>query len=213
MFAEIEQEKPKTVVYILSILAAAEAKKTVISKRISQSAIVRLDTDDPWDTMKAQILVKIDQALHPSRIQYDDYDIKFYITRVLPKPGLSLVSETDYEVMMLKARKLKGSDPEINITVTQTHSDGNKENEAAIEELDQDATKKKSVRDDILWHPERMQLMHPPSRPGRTLLPCPETSTRIGTFRICAMSTSAQRKIASALEPIALMDLMATISY
>ena len=128
--------------YILSILAAAEAKKTVISKHISQSAIVRLDTDDPWDTMKAQILVKIDQALHPSRIQYDDYDIKFYITCVLPKPGLSLVSETDYEVMMLKARKLKGSDPEINITVTQTHSDGNKENEAAIEELDQDATKK-----------------------------------------------------------------------
>jgi hypothetical protein len=95
LFAEIEQEKPKTVVYILSILAAAEAKKTVISKRISQSAIVRLDTDDPWDTMKAQILVKIDQALHPSRIQYDDYDIKFYITRAFQNPAcLSLAKLT-----------------------------------------------------------------------------------------------------------------------
>jgi hypothetical protein len=131
--------------YILSIMSAAEAKKTVISKRISRSAVIKLNTDEPWDTMKAQLLVKIDQALQPSRIQYDDYEIKFYIPRVLPKPGLSLVGETDYDVMMMKARKLK--EPEINIMVVQTYSDSNKENESAIEELSQDTTKKKVVRE------------------------------------------------------------------
>jgi hypothetical protein len=141
---EPEPEKPVMIMYIMSMMSAAEVKKTVISKRISQSAVIKLDIDEPWDTVKAQILVKIDQALQPSRIQCDDYDIKFYISRVLPKPGLSLAGAMDYEMMVMKARKLK--DPEINITVVQTYSDGNKENEAGSEELAPDTTKKKPVR-------------------------------------------------------------------
>jgi hypothetical protein len=58
---------------------------------------------------------------------------------------LSLSGETDHDVMMMKARKLK--EHKINITVVQTGSDSNKENESGIEELSQDTTKKKVVHD------------------------------------------------------------------
>ena len=123
-------------------MSAAEAHKTVVSKRITKSAILKVDTDEPWETMKAQLLVKIDHALSPSQIQYDQYDIKFYITCVIPKPGLSLSCEGDYDLMVLKARKLK--DCTVYITVIQLASDDDKENEAEVVEV---ATpKKKAVR-------------------------------------------------------------------
>jgi hypothetical protein len=134
--------QPAEVTYIISIMSAAEAWKTVISKRVPKSAHLKLNTDEPWETMQAQLLVKIDHALRPSQIQYDQYDIKFYITRVIPKPGLSLDSETDYDLMILKARKLK--DLTINITIVQLASDDDKENEAEVEEVVK--PKKKAVR-------------------------------------------------------------------
>jgi len=134
--------QPAEVTYIISIMSATEARKTVVSKRASKSAYLKLNTDEPWETMQAQLLVKIDHALRPSQIQYDQYEIKFYITRVLPKPGLSLDSETDYNLMILKARKLR--DLTINITIVQLVSDDDKENEAEVEEVTK--PKKKAVR-------------------------------------------------------------------
>ena len=131
----------------MSITSAVEARKTVLSKRNTKTAIIRLKTDEPWDTLKAQLLVKINEALGPSLMQYDCYDVKFYIPRVIPKPGLSLTSETEYDVMMMKARKLK--DLTINITVVQIRSDDNKENGAEDNDAEEQAnskTKKKYVR-------------------------------------------------------------------
>ena len=111
----------------MSIMSAAEARKTVVLKRIAKSAILKLNMDEPWETIQAQLLIKIDHALSPSQIQYDQYDIKFYITRILPKPGLSLSCKTDYDLMILKAHKLK--DCTVNITAVQLASDDDKEND------------------------------------------------------------------------------------
>ncbi|KIM79888.1 hypothetical protein PILCRDRAFT_24281, partial [Piloderma croceum F 1598] len=132
------------VTYIMSIMSAAEARKTVVSKRIAKSAILKLNMDEPWETIQAQLLVKIDHALSPSQIRYDQYDIKFYITRVLPKPGLSLSCKTDYDLMILKARKLK--DCTVNITVVQLASDDDKENDREAELVEVAKPKKKAVR-------------------------------------------------------------------
>jgi hypothetical protein len=55
-----------------------------------KSAIFKLDMSKPWETMQAQLLVKIDHVLSPSHIQYDQYNIKFYITCIIPKPGLKI---------------------------------------------------------------------------------------------------------------------------
>src|ERR1700728_1969533 len=80
-------------------------------------------------------------ALCPSQIQYNQYDIKFYITHIIPKPELSLDSEMDYNLMILKACKLK--DLTINITIVQLASNDDKENEAEVEKVAK--PKKKAV--------------------------------------------------------------------
>jgi hypothetical protein len=141
-FTETEPEvHPVEVTYILSILSAAEARKSVISKRVAKTAIFKLSSDEPWDTLKAQLLVKIDHALHPSLIQYDHYDIKFSIPRVFSKPGLSLDHATDYNLIV----KGRNKDFAVNVTVVQLGSDDDKENEAEME-LAKDKSQKKSVR-------------------------------------------------------------------
>jgi hypothetical protein len=132
------------ITYVMSILSAAEAKKTTISKRITQSQTLVMKSDSPWDTMKAQILAKISLTLDPSTIDFDHYDIKFYINRVFPKPGLSLASESDYDIMTSKASKAK--DPVVNITVVQKPSKHDKENDTDRDEGEVIKGKKKTVR-------------------------------------------------------------------
>jgi hypothetical protein len=126
-FADPEPECVKKVTYILSILSANEAKKTP-AKRETKTGSVRLNTDKPWDTVKAQILVKIDAALHPKPLEFINYDINYYIARVLPKPGLSLMSDEDYDMLMDRVKSMKSKDPEVHISVVEKKNDENKEN-------------------------------------------------------------------------------------
>src|SRR5882762_10459245 len=75
----------KTITYILSIISHSEAKKTV-SKCIPVGRWLELQSDEPWDTLQAQILVQIDSALHPSKIQLSDYNISFTIACTVFQP-------------------------------------------------------------------------------------------------------------------------------
>jgi hypothetical protein len=111
----------------------------VISKRIPKVAVLKLDSDEPWDTVQAQLLVKIDQALHPSLIEYEHYDVTFSIPRVYPKPGLSLSSAADYD-LIIKRHNPKAFT--VIIVVVQLGSDDDKENEAELELAKEKATKK-----------------------------------------------------------------------
>lgn len=119
-------------------MSAAEARKT-ISKRVAKSVILQLDSNEPWDTLKAQLLVKIDATLKPQAIHYDSYDINFIIPRVFPKPGLSLTNAADYDLMISKSRKLK--DITIQITVVEVPSANDKENE-----IEESVTKEKNKK-------------------------------------------------------------------
>src|SRR5882762_5093797 len=95
----------KTITYILSIISHSEAKKTV-SKCIPVGRWLELQSDEPWDTLQAQILVQIDSALHPSKIQFSDYNISFTIARTVSQPlPLNLVA--DYLFLVSQATKGK----------------------------------------------------------------------------------------------------------
>jgi hypothetical protein len=98
-------EPSKTIAYILSIISHSEAKKTV-SKRIPVGRRLELQSDEPWDTFQAQILVQIDSALHPSKIQFSDYNISFTIARTVSQP-LPLNSVADYSFLVSQATKGK----------------------------------------------------------------------------------------------------------
>ena len=95
----------KTITYILSIISPLEAKKTV-SKCIPIGRQLELQLDEPWDTLQAQILIQIDSVLHPSKIQFSDYNISFTIACTISQP-LPLTSVANYSFLVSQATKGK----------------------------------------------------------------------------------------------------------
>jgi hypothetical protein len=114
--------------YLVSILSAEEASKPV-SKRMPINVSLELGDKEPWDTIKSQLLVKIDIALSPLVLDFDDYVVMFYISRVLPKPGMVLCTEDNYAALLLRAANLMSKTPTINVTIQEKKKEGNKENE------------------------------------------------------------------------------------
>jgi hypothetical protein len=64
-----QENTPHLITYIMSILTAAEMAK-VASKRITKTISFSLATDEPWDTMKAQLLAKICSKINPPTIDF-----------------------------------------------------------------------------------------------------------------------------------------------
>jgi hypothetical protein len=124
--------------YIVAIFPPAELKKA-ITKRVSKNMSLRLSTDEPWDTVKAQILVKIDTALNPQTINFENYSIAYTIPRIVTKPGYPLSNANDYALLVDRARKPKL----VHLHVTPVVNLDNKENEPAN---DAEKTKKKRSR-------------------------------------------------------------------
>ncbi|KAH0825694.1 hypothetical protein J3R83DRAFT_10846, partial [Lanmaoa asiatica] len=70
---------------VATITSAAEMKKPH-ARRTAKGAEFSFSLKEPWDTLLAQILSKISAALNPEVIAFDDYEITYFIPRVLPKP-------------------------------------------------------------------------------------------------------------------------------
>ncbi|KAG1837958.1 hypothetical protein C8R48DRAFT_666962 [Suillus tomentosus] len=137
--------------YMVSILSAGEMKKAK-SKREPVNTSIDLRTNEPWDTLKAQILVKISTAINPCMLHFDDYSLTYHISRVLPKPGLSLLTEADYNGMMKRVDGMAAKAPTVNINVIQTQpASNNNENQGEDEsELAKSKTKKRKESAAIL---------------------------------------------------------------
>ena len=98
-------ESTKVITYLLLITSASEAKKKAknhgsISRRIELSA------SEPWDTVKAQFLKEIDDALSPPQIDFNHYTISFKIPRVVLEPT-RLFLDGDYDFMVWESTKGK----------------------------------------------------------------------------------------------------------
>lgn len=117
--------------YLLSILSAEEATKPV-SKCLPISASLELGADEPWDRIKVQLLVKIDEALAPRVLNFDDYLTMFFIPRVLPKPGMALSTDENYAALLRRAKNLVSKTPTINLTIQQKKGEMDKENVAIV---------------------------------------------------------------------------------
>lgn len=127
-FAAPEEPQETKATYLLNILSAFELKKPV-SKRVAKNLSLVLSSSEPWETMEAQLLVKIDAALKPKTLNLNDYDIMFHIPRLLPKPGMTLTDNADYSSLLgrVKTMASKMDMPTINITIAQKE-DADKEN-------------------------------------------------------------------------------------
>jgi hypothetical protein len=127
--------------YFLSILSAEEATKPV-SKRLPVSISLELGAEEPWDRLKAQLLMKIDKTLAPWALNFDDYLAMFFIPRVLPKPGMALSTDENYAALLKRAKNLASKTPTINVTIQQKKGEVDKENVAVIVNADMGRAKK-----------------------------------------------------------------------
>jgi hypothetical protein len=101
-----------------------------------------LSTSEPWDTVKAQLLVKIAAELSPPYLDYSHYDVMVYISRILPKPGMPLVTPENYASLLARVNNMTTLTPTVNITIeekapTTIGKDG-KENERKENQDDSD---------------------------------------------------------------------------
>ena len=134
-----------TINYAVSFFSSAEMKKAS-SKRVPKNSSFELRTEEPWDTLKAQLLVKVSDALgDAANLDFSKYDFMVNILRVISKPGLPLASETDYDFLLNKIKAGKAKDLIFaNVTITQLEGVADdKENQPAAN----DKSKKKVTKD------------------------------------------------------------------
>ncbi|TFK67096.1 hypothetical protein BDN72DRAFT_843463, partial [Pluteus cervinus] len=134
------------ITYILTILSKSEAAKAT-SKRKPVNECLKLAMDEPWDTFKAQLLVKIDNALSPSPLDFSHYQVMVSISRALPKPGMVLSTADNYADLMTCIQGLTKL-PIINISIEQRINPAKKKATQADEmaegsDAEEDAPKEK----------------------------------------------------------------------
>jgi len=129
-----------TMTMVFSILSAFEAKKSP-AKCKPKTQSVQFSTNKPWDTLKAQLLAKISIALNPPVIDLAQYNIMFYISRILLKPGLPLMSQEDFNIMNNRACNLTMKNPTINVLIVEKKNSSEKEN--VDEEAEEEEQRKK----------------------------------------------------------------------
>ena len=131
--------------YAVSVLTSAEMKKGV-SKRIPKCSSFQLRTDKPWDMVKAQLLVKVSNAIGDGvLLDISKFNFMVSISRVISKPGVPLISDNDYDLLLTKIKLGKLKEPILaNVSITQLDGVDDKENEPAAN----DKTKKKGGRKD-----------------------------------------------------------------
>jgi hypothetical protein len=120
----------QTINYATSVFSSAEMKKAV-TKRVPKCSSFRLQTEEPWDTLKAQLLVKVSDALGDAvHLDFSKYNFMVSILRVISKPGIPLTTDNDYDLLLTRIKSGKVKEPILaNVTITQLDDD--KENEPA----------------------------------------------------------------------------------
>ncbi|KAF8494129.1 hypothetical protein F5888DRAFT_1636218 [Russula emetica] len=108
---------PKVITYVVSITSVSEAKKPA-TKRATKHATCQVQTNKPWSTLQAQLLVKVSDALKPKTIDFANYEALFYIPRLLSKPGMVLAGDADYQILLQRVASIKKLDPTLGKVMT-----------------------------------------------------------------------------------------------
>ena len=95
------------------MFSAKEALKD-LKKRTGKNAYMVLNSNLPFDTWRAQLLVQIENTLKPRELDINDYEIHFTVARISPSPLLVALDE-DYLNMLEQVGRSK--DSECNVYV------------------------------------------------------------------------------------------------
>ena len=102
--------KATNVTFIAVIYSAAELAKAV-SKRVPKLHTFELTLDEPFDTFKAQLLAKISASLNLPQLDLAHYEIMCTVPRFITKPGMPVLSETDYAAVLGYVRRAATKEP------------------------------------------------------------------------------------------------------
>ncbi|KAJ7664794.1 hypothetical protein B0H17DRAFT_1211151 [Mycena rosella] len=69
----------RKITYTISTFSLSDMKKSKSARKPTKTAILTLPNSEPFDTLKAQIFIRIAAALHPAQENYDDYNITFTV--------------------------------------------------------------------------------------------------------------------------------------
>jgi len=108
--AEIDRK----ITYTISIYTPSQMKKDEKKRGDPKNTFLQLRSDEPWDTLKAQLLAKISNILKPVTLEFANYGFYFTVPHVHTK-GTSLDDEPSYSFMVDWA--LKGKDPAVSLTI------------------------------------------------------------------------------------------------
>jgi hypothetical protein len=89
--------------------------------RFYQYCIPKLSNDKPFNTLKAQVLKCISEALKPKKLGYNDYRITFTVARHQTS-SLSLKKESEYEHLLECVLKMKA--PAVKILIEASRKPG-----------------------------------------------------------------------------------------
>ena len=117
-----EPPTPPQITYHLSCYNSTEMAKPK-SKREPCTTFLCLCSDLPFDTLKAQLLVKISGIFEPTILSYDNYVVTFSVPRHSKDP-LPLITDEDYKFMITRATKAK--DAVANIKIVCNNPNGEK---------------------------------------------------------------------------------------
>ena len=100
------------------MFSAKEALKD-LKKWTGKNTYMVLNSNLPFDTWRAQLLIRIENTLKPRKLDINDYKIHFTITHISPLPFLVALDEV-YLNMLEQVGRSK--DSECNVYVQELHS-------------------------------------------------------------------------------------------
>ncbi|KAJ7728620.1 hypothetical protein B0H16DRAFT_1470380 [Mycena metata] len=105
---------PRDITYTVNFLVSLDRSKKIPATRTPiQTIIISLGDNEPFDTLKAQILVRIDNVYNPPTLDFDEYDNTFTIPRIVTD-AITLDAGT-YKHLLKKASKM--DDPAARIRI------------------------------------------------------------------------------------------------
>ena len=93
--------------YTLDIYSISQMKKLTKSRGDPKCSVMVMNSDEPWDTFKAQALTRIEKVLKPPTISFDNYKVTFMVPRL--QKTTDLEDEQSYGFMV--GRATCSSDP------------------------------------------------------------------------------------------------------
>jgi len=91
----------------LSFYALKEGSKDLKKRIACHNAYMKLNNNEPFDTFKAQLLIRIDKYFTPRKLNIANYLILFSIPRISPMP-MTLAKGEDYQLLLERIAKAKG---------------------------------------------------------------------------------------------------------